>query len=462
MESRGKKMVSLALNKELHKKISQFKNNNNKKEPKQRRNDDDPDYQPPLYNDYSSVRSRHSDDTDLENLENYSEHGNKIANTRTKLGKESTRVIILSDITLGTISENDTVQRRENNSQEAFFEQNEVWIKNLLLKVVNQVADMREHSKKCMYTKKGIIRKRKLFDAPLAERKKQKLQKKKKMHTVKLPCTKCVKNCPKNIDAQRQNEINSQFWEMSNTDQRTFLFGCIKKCPKGRKTTQRDSRRENSFKYFLKDVYGLDISVCKTFLLATLGFHPSNDSLLKSVRSTESTAILPRIDKRGHHPNPVKIDRSLIGEHIKSFRPVISHYRREHAPNKLYLPADISATLMYKDFKEKNANLKMSYELYRKEIRLMNISFARLGNEECFECEKFNLHSNSSIHHKNNLIEDCESCMLWKRHKEKYDTARELYQSDGKQVVPDKLVVSGDLQKVYLMKIPCFRKIKIY
>lgn len=115
---------------------------------------------------------------------------------------------------------------------------------------------------------------------------------------------------------------------------------------------------------------------------------------------------------------------------------------------------------MYKDFKEKNANLKMSYELYRKEIRLMNISFARLGNEECFECEKFNIHSNTSIHQKNNLMEDCESCVLWKKHKQNYDTARELYQSDGKQVVPDKLVVSGDLQKVYLIRNTMFLKNK--
>lgn len=96
-----------------------------------------------------------------------------------------------------------------------------------------------------------------------------------------------------------------------------------KKCPKERNTTKRDSRRENSFKYFLKDIYGLDISVCKTFLLATLGFHPSNDSLLKSVRNVECTAILPRIDRRGHHPNPAKIYSPVIS-HIEGSMPQIN------------------------------------------------------------------------------------------------------------------------------------------
>lgn len=460
MESRGKKIVSMVLNKKLQEKISQLKSN---REPKQSSNDDDdPDYLP-LYYDSSSVSSHHSDVSDLEN---YSEYGNQIANDGTKFENEeyripiepdkSTRITILSDITLGPISGNHMAQGRENN-QETMFEENEMWIKNMLISVVKQVVNMRENLEKYVYTKKGIIRKRKMFEAPLVERKKQKLQEKKKMHTVKLPCMKCIKNCPKKINVDRQEEINSQFWEMNNTNQRSFVFGCIRKCQKGRKTTKGRSRRENSFKYFLKDVNGIDTSVCKTFLLATLGFNSSNDSLLKSVRNTEYTAISPRIDRRGRHPNHAKIDRTLIKEHIKSFRPVISHYRREHAPNRLYLPADISATLMYKDFKEKNANLKLSYELYRKEIRAMNISFARLGNEECFECEKFNLHSTTTLHQKNNLPEDCDSCMLWKRHKEKYNIARVEYQKDGKQFITDKLVVSGDLQKVCLAKVKFFK-----
>nr|CAI5849806.1 unnamed protein product [Callosobruchus analis] len=130
------------------------------------------------------------------------------------------------------------------------------------------------------------------------------------------------------------------------------------------------------------------------------------------------------------------------------FRPVVSHYRREHPPNQLYLSSDISVTLMHKDFMEKHPSIKISYELYRQAVASMNISFANLGNEECFECERFNLHSKSSLHTKEDPDIDCNECSLWKQHKEKHVAAREEYERDKKERQPEKLIVSADLQKV--------------
>nr|CAI5863104.1 unnamed protein product [Callosobruchus analis] len=238
---------------------------------------------------------------------------------------------------------------------------------------------------------------------------------------------------------------------MSNIEQRNFLFGCVKRCAKQSKRAVENSRRENSFRYVLKDINGTENYVCKTFLLATLGFHPGNDRLLKSVRDTEPTAVMPKKDMRGHHPNSSKVDKSLLIDHIKMFRPVVSHYRREHAPNRLYLSSDISVTLMHKDFMEKHPSIKISYELYRQAVASMNISFANLGNEECFECERFNLHSKSSLHAKEDPDVDCNECSLWKQHKERYVAAREEYERDKKERQPEKLIVSADLQKVIML-----------
>ncbi|GBO44048.1 hypothetical protein AVEN_61152-1 [Araneus ventricosus] len=47
-------------------------------------------------------------------------------------------------------------------------------------------------------------------------------------------------------------------------------------------------------------------------------------------------------DKRGKHPKPKKIERSIIINHIESYNPSIAHYRREHAPNRRYLPNDVT------------------------------------------------------------------------------------------------------------------------
>nr|CAI5849452.1 unnamed protein product [Callosobruchus analis] len=106
---------------------------------------------------------------------------------------------------------------------------------------------------------------------------------------------------------------------------------------------------------------------------------------------------------------------------------------------------------MHKDFMEKHPSIKISYELYRQAVASMNISFANLGNEECFECERFNLHSKSSLHTKEDPDIDCNKCSLWNQHKEKYVAAREEYERDKKERQPEKLIVSADLQKVIML-----------
>jgi hypothetical protein len=52
------------------------------------------------------------------------------------------------------------------------------------------------------------------------------------------------------------------------------------------------------------------------------------------------------IDKIGRHPKYSKFDRELIKQHVESFSPSISHYRREYAPNRKYLPSDLTITKM--------------------------------------------------------------------------------------------------------------------
>ena len=44
--------------------------------------------------------------------------------------------------------------------------------------------------------------------------------------------------------------------------------------------------------------------------------------------------------------------KDLISSHISKFNPCISHYRRKHAPNRLYLPSELNIKVMYDYFKE--------------------------------------------------------------------------------------------------------------
>ena len=62
-----------------------------------------------------------------------------------------------------------------------------------------------------------------------------------------------------------------------------------------------------------------------------------------------------------------------IDTHIHSFNPCISHYRREHAPNRLYLPHELTINAMHQDFLEKNADTKINYTTYMRRVNAMNI-----------------------------------------------------------------------------------------
>ena len=116
---------------------------------------------------------------------------------------------------------------------------------------------------------------------------------------------------------------------------------------------------------------------------------------------------------RGLHPPKHKlseVDKEFIKEHILKFQPNISHYRREHAPKRLYLSSELTCRDMYDDYKLFCAEFDrkcLSYLTYWREVKAMNISFAKLGSEECELCDKQRLHlgdsSDSSTNKKNKL-----------------------------------------------------------
>jgi hypothetical protein len=151
-------------------------------------------------------------------------------------------------------------------------------------------------------------------------------------------------------------------------------------------------------------------------------------------------------DKRGSYERKHLLDKNVIREHIQSFNPTISHYRREHAPNKFYLPSDLNITMLHQCFNEKYTNMQISLETYRKVVKEMNVSFAHLGHEECEQCA---LH----ISHNECSQENCELCIQHKKHKLLYTETREEYQKDKEafSTSEDCIYYSVDLQKVIML-----------
>lgn len=170
-----------------------------------------------------------------------------------------------------------------------------ILVTSLLEEIINLSVNICEKKIAKAFTKNGLPRKRRIFDTPLAERKRQRLLNKASIHQVKGQCNSkaCRLQCYKLIDELQQNSINSQYWSLSQEKQRLFVNGCVKHLNILRNTTGgRPSRRQKSYKYYLKKSDGTDVNVCKVFFLATLGFDKNNDRFLKTIRCNAKKVYL--------------------------------------------------------------------------------------------------------------------------------------------------------------------------
>ena len=193
--------------------------------------------------------------------------------------------------------------------------------------------------------------------------------------------------CPEKISLVRQQEIHHNFWKIEDRDERLqWIFGSIeqKEVAVHRASSSGDTTKQRNFTrvYKLLDS-GAYKTVCKQFFLHTLGY--KHDTILtKLFKSMTPSKIRPPSDQRGKHLpkhafTPEVI--ALIDAHIESFHPQTSHYRRAHAPLRRYLAPELTITFMSKLFEEAHPGVS-SRRSYSRRIKLKNISFCKLGEEE--------------------------------------------------------------------------------
>ena len=86
----------------------------------------------------------------------------------------------------------------------------------------------------------------------------------------------------------------------------------------------------------------------------------------------------------------------------------------------------------------------------------MNISFVKLGEEECEDCIMYENHEHGNLE-EGNAVENCDS---WKAHVERANVSRKLYKEDaGLEPTPSKAYFSVDMQKaIMLLRIPGVKK----
>ena len=110
----------------------------------------------------------------------------------------------------------------------------------------------------------------------------------------------------------------------------------------------------------------MEHEVCKTFFLHTLGYK-SDNVVTVPLKSKSSSLITPHLDQKGKHPPPhamTDVEKENIQLHIESYRPCVSHYRREHVPNRRYLPSDVTIQEMYNNYKADHSAVCCVYNTY--------------------------------------------------------------------------------------------------
>ena len=153
-------------------------------------------------------------------------------------------------------------------------------------------------------------------------------------------------------------------------------------------------------------------------------------------------SVSPSVDVWGHHAPMNKFDKNSIKEHINSYHPQVSHYNREHAPNRRYLQPNSSITDKWSDFTNKYQ--KISYELYRQVFESEKITFGEPSQDECEICLVYNLHVKESGDHD----EACEKYLMGKDHLEK---PRKLFQRMFPESVIAKSFTCGEKKCTYVV-----------
>ena len=103
---------------------------------------------------------------------------------------------------------------------------------------------------------------------------------------------------------------------------------------------------------------------------------------------------------------------------------------------------------MYKSYIE-STKKTISYDIYKREVKQMHISFVKLGEEECEVCTQHDLHSCvlTEVNREKVLEElspqDCDQCTAYEKHVMLAKVGREMYKKDAED--------NMDLQKVVVL-----------
>ena len=206
----------------------------------------------------------------------------------------------------------------------------------------------------------------------------------------------CTKNCAETISNKRRNQIQEYYWSLTKDNQNIWISHMVETITsvRPRKKSTRKKERRFTRTYHLENDKGQKVRACQKMFLSIIGL--TTDKTTGTVLSKSGGSRTNDIsDKRGKAEPANKKNgetSDLVNHHILGYNTSISHYRRSHAPNRLYISPGHNILAMFKDFCSRYEDIKISYAYYYKKVKKMNIRFVKLGEEECERCDLHDKH----------------------------------------------------------------------
>lgn len=242
----------------------------------------------------------------------------------------------------------------------------------------------------------------------------------------------------------------AQFWKLTDEKKLHYYAQHItKQQAKRKRTLNAESKRKNSFVYFM-EMSGGRFRVCRQFFLTTLDISRQRIYYFFKINFNSETGVAQSPTKGKHiknqtHPSVIR----SVTDHIKSFPTVESHYCRENT-NKNYLDQSLSITLMHQLYLKSNFVVQNQPPVLQHKYRELfntkfNLSFFKPKKDRCDTCEaiKYVIHPSEEEQTRHN---EHISCKL--AGKEERDNDRAMY-SKGKPASGDTAVLSFDMQNVF-------------
>ena len=199
----------------------------------------------------------------------------------------------------------------------------------------------------------------------------------KEKHPILEPCIwnhGCKKWCSETFRYEDRIEMHEKFWELNYNERADWICGYVQNTPppppppphseRPRKLSLGMRNKDATRIYQLPSRKGEHIAVCQKCFLATLGF-TQDSCITTALKKKNDNFIKPTPDQRGCQTPSNKLPDDVmkaIRAHIRPHNPSISHHRREHAPNRLYISPQYTVKGMSDDF-------NVQHEAWRRRMR---------------------------------------------------------------------------------------------